>query len=124
MGMNYYIKTNICKSCGKEDNVFHIGKLSFGWTFSFRGYGDFEDGPPIKSFGEWIDFLKQMITDGGKIVDECDKEINFDDFVNLVKKASKNKLNHTIFCKEKYPNVFCDTWLDEEGNSFTNEEFS
>jgi len=49
MGTNYFLHCSPCKTCGKPDEVLHIGKLSAGWEFIFRGY----DFLPIETIDDW-----------------------------------------------------------------------
>ena len=52
MGTNYYTKTD-------EGEELHIGKSSFGWTFSFHATDE------IRSYEHWLKYLKDR-----KIYDE------------------------------------------------------
>lgn len=123
MGINYYHRSNICECCGRY-NEKHIGKSSGGWTFSFRGYRKaYEDDDiiEIKSYAEWLVLLQS----GGLIFDEYDREVSLADFKALVDAKRTEKLNHTIYCRVEYPaHAERNCWLDEQGNSFDDNEFS
>jgi len=108
MGTNYYHHTNICEHCGRLDTI-HIGKSSFGWTFSFHATDN------IRSWKNWQEALQQ-----GKIVDEYDREVSLDDFIKLVEDKQKilGALNHAL----NYPDIY--SFIDEEGYSFSEGEFS
>ena len=52
MGTNYYLHRGVCESCGKPDEVLHIGKQSTGWAFGLHvipelGLNDLEDWIPL-----------------------------------------------------------------------------
>ena len=106
MGTNYYVKYNQCNHCGRYDEE-HIGKSSFGWTFTFHATDK------IRSWKDWKDFL----TTGIKIFDEYGTEIDILDFVSLVDKKQSEKHNHA----REYPEG---SFLDNEGNSMSEGEFS
>jgi hypothetical protein len=105
MGMNYYHHSNRCKCCNRSD-VTHIGKSSFGWAFSFQATDK------IKSYKDWLaEFGK-----GGEIRDENDANIPIEVFMDMVK-AKQGGKNHAV----EYPDG---NFLDPEGYSFSNYEFS
>jgi len=108
MGTNYYAREKICKECGCAKKETHIGKSSFGWTFSFCATDE------IRSFKEWVAFLKQ---DGIKICDEYGEDISLKDFIKLVNSKKNEKHNHA----KEYPEG---SFLDPEGNSMSEGEFS
>lgn len=121
MGTNYYHRFNLCSECGRYDER-HIGKHSFGWEFSFRGYKQWED---YKGFRSWADWQRELAK-GGKIFDEYGTEISRADFVAMVE-ATKGKLSHydEILNSPKYGASFLqDDWKDAEGWSFSATEFS
>jgi hypothetical protein len=125
MGTNYYLRTNICKCCGRYDEV-HIGKSSAGWTFSFQGFRDEYNTlkRAVKSYKEWLEILP-----GGEIFDECGEKLSLDEFKKLVegkrpKEWLPENLNHTTYCRINHPEYARECWLDEEGNSFSSGEFS
>lgn len=123
MGTNYYHRTNICEHCDRFDE-HHIGKASAGWTFSF--HGEREEiternplGEVIASFDDWKDRLSL-----GKIFDEYGTEVAFEEFVRMVERKKQEKCNHTEYCKVDHPSHAQENWLDNEGNSFSEGEFS
>ena len=110
MGTNYYHRKNTCEHCKRYDET-HIGKSSAGWTFTFHATES------IKSYQDWLIELEK----GGKIFDEYNREVTLDEFKDMVKYKSVETNNHATYCKnDKYDNSF----LDDEGNSFINGEFS
>jgi hypothetical protein len=106
MGTNYYLRTNECEHCGRFDEL-HIGKSSAGWTFSFQAL------PGIQSWQDWA--LK--IQEGGRIFNEYEGKIDFTDFEKLVHSKRQELHNHA----REYPDG---SFLDDEGNSFSTNEFS
>lgn len=131
MGTNYYLKPKLT-----EDELaviekyhaslpeIHIGKSSYGWTFSFHAVTDWEyesligytgnDLPKrIESASEW----KQWTDDPAfEIYDEYRQKISSDEFWAKVESKKSSKHNHA---KKGYQNSF----LDVDGNSFTRGEF-
>jgi len=108
MGTNYYVKENICKCCGVAGKTEHIGKSSAGWTFNFHALYD------VRSEKEWYMLLSQKDV---KIFDEYDEEVSFENFKELVNGKKKERNNHANL----YPKG---NFLDKEGNSFSEGEFS
>lgn len=109
MGTNYYARINICKCCNRFDEL-HIGKSSAGWTFSFHSIPERE----LVCWQDWYIFLNEPNV---KIFNECGEEITSDNFIELVNSKKSARHNHA----EEYPEG---SYLDPEGNSFSNGEFS
>jgi hypothetical protein len=122
MGTNYYHRTNICEHCNRY-NEHHIGKSSGGWTFSFHGERNPESnslGGVVISFSDWKSRLRK-----GKIFDEYGDEISFNEFIELVEMKKDEKNNQTKHCRVSHPAYAKENcWLDEDGNSFSEGEFS
>jgi hypothetical protein len=122
MGTNYYAKIDACPTCGHGKEI-HIGKSSFGWTFSFHAVDEWklpEMECGIRSYKEWLEFLSKPNV---KIFDEYGVEKSLKEFKDLVESKRKEKMNHTIYCKREYPKDDRN-FLDSEGHSFSNGEFS
>lgn len=120
MGTNYYHRYNACSHCDRYDER-HIGKNSMGWQFSFRGYGNAEDGPVIVSWQLWKEVLKE-----GKIFDEYGRETTLDDFIAMIER-SRGKKNHYDYLRDdpRYGSSYLsDMWKDTEGWDFTSVGFS
>ena len=107
MGTNYYHRTGCCSECGRFDET-HIGKRSYGWTFSFHGTDE------IRS---WEDWQKKLLS-GGQIYDEGDMELCYESFEEIVVSKIDERHNHA----ERFPGD--DTWIDSSGHSFCDGEFS
>lgn len=110
MGTNYYLVKN-------KPSVYagdHIGKSSWGWKFLFYKPDYWEHQRELNTFEQWRDYLKEA-TDSGKyiIMDEYDKPITFDDFIELVE--SRQKEEHEDMFK------YCE---NINGYRFTSGEFS
>lgn len=76
MGTNYYVKTNDCKCCGRNDEK-HIGKSSGGWAFALHVYP--EDG--INNLDDW---LKILSANPNSIKDEYEKSISLEELVSII----------------------------------------
>lgn len=126
MGTNYYVAKNLCECCNRYDEEYHIGKASYGWTFSFQGYR----AERLVSWRAWKEFLKDKI-----IVDEYGERTNYDWFVDYiegnkspgyVREDGHKNLQHNEQGKiDKRPwfNPEND-WDDEDGYAFCAREFS
>jgi len=114
MGTNYYHRTKICPVCERYKET-HIGKDSGGWTFSFQGADKIES---------WKDWQFTLLDEDDLIVDEYGKKHSVNWFVELVETKKSNKLNFYHYCELYYPNNLENQWLDDEGNSFRQGEFS
>ncbi len=124
MSTNYYHRTNCCGLCGRSDDAIHIGKSSHGWTFSFHGCRNPFDGEPVASWEDW----KKRLRDGGRIFDEYDEEKDVEWFIAMVEGKKTEERNHTAYCRDPANNCVSHSeshcWLDGEGNSFCDTEFS
>jgi hypothetical protein len=126
MGTNYYVASNHCECCDRYDEEYHIGKSSFGWAFSFRGYR----AERLVSWAAWKEFLKDKI-----IMDEYRERIDYDWFVEYIEgekapgfvdsKGHKNWQHNEKGRTDKYPwfNPEYD-WDDPDGYAFCSREFS
>jgi len=122
MGTNYYAHLNVCSHCNKAEEIFHIGKSSFGWTFSFRGHKyNSPTGEPLLSYIDWVKFLmRSNVT----IKDEYDRVISYQEFIDLVESKKTEPNNHTVYVAKEYPSQVRYCWTDQQGNSFSDQEFS
>ena len=125
MGTNYYHRTHICEHCDRFDE-HHIGKSSGGWTFGF--HGEREEDSELNSLGRVVasfdDWKLLFLEEGSKIIDEYGEEISVAEFIQMVEKKKSETLNHTEYCKVAHPSLKPINWLDNEGNSFSEGEFS
>ena len=126
MGTNYYVAKNLCECCNRYDEEYHIGKASYGWTFSFQGYR----AERLVSWRAWKEFLKDKV-----IVDEYGERTNYDWFVDYiegnkspgyVREDGHKNLQHNEQGKiDKRPWFNPeDDWDDEDGYAFCAREFS
>lgn len=129
MGTNYYVASNHCECCDRYDEEYHIGKSSYGWAFSFRGYRP----ERLVSWKQWKEFLKDRI-----IMDEYRERIDYDWFVQYIEgekspefchPSGKKNLLHNEAGRIPSPSGY--TWFnpeydwdDEDGYSFSSREFS
>lgn len=108
MSTNYYWKpqgTKFAEGCPGKLGDIHIGKVSGGWSFSFRGY-NIEPGVmllslpqgmttevelnltmKIRSVADWKKFLAEQ---GGTIVDEYGVPLSLEEFHTLVEDWGPN----------------------------------
>lgn len=130
MGTNYYVVQNVCECCKRYDEVYHIGKASFGWAFSFRGYRP----ERLVSWQAWKEFLKDK-----HINDEYGESITYQDFCDMIETYKspswvnpQNGHKNLVHNDEgRKPNDRGYTWFnpeydwdDPEGYSFCSREFS
>ena len=131
MGCNYYFvpkKTKQIKFTPFEQifycldfNPLHIGKSSIGWTFTFQ------DTPYYHSYQELLSFYENN-KDKIKIIDEYNRTIPITKFKKMVDIKSREVTNHTNYIMDSYsktiPNLRLQCYSDEEGNSFSKNNFS
>jgi hypothetical protein len=124
MGTNYYHEVELCDKCHNADRI-HIGKSSAGWTFSFHVL----DG--VRSWKDW----QEVLSSGGRIVDEYGSEYTLDDLRKLVEAkrlpledgpprnhAEEFSMSRLYRTYGGYPEGR--HFLDPEGHSFSEGEFS
>jgi hypothetical protein len=135
MSTNYYVIENHCECCNRYEEAYHIGKSSYGWAFTFRGYRQKD----LTSWQAWKEFLKDK-----KIKDEFGEDVNYAWFVeyvegykspNYVREDGHKNLYHNEQGRiDKYPwsNIGPQSlwfnpeydWDDPQGYSFGTREFS
>lgn len=126
MGTNYYVAENLCECCDRYDRAYHIGKSSYGWSFSFHGYRP----ERLVSWQAWKQFLKDKI-----IKDEYGDTVPYDKFVEMVETfkspsyvnptGNKNLQHNEQGRKGPHPWFWADyDWDDPEGYAFGSREFS
>ena len=91
MGCNYYVQTRKPKtysSCNhtEEEEMFHIGKSSYGWVFSLH---------VTDKIGTW-DKMQEFIYDK-QIVDEYDRPIGFLEFKEIVLGRARDEEKVELF---------------------------
>lgn len=128
MGTNYYVAKNLCECCNRYDKDYHIGKASYGWLFSFRGYRS----ERLVSWKQWKEFLKDKI-----IKDEYGEQVDYDWFVQFIEnekspsaiwgKEGRKNLQHNEEGRKPTPSGWSwfnpeYDWDDEDG--YSSREFS
>ena len=113
MGTNYYAVRNRPTT----DEPIHIGKSSIGWKFNFQSHNDTWNEPKIvwntyDQVYEWL-YKYTVQSDAYVIMDEYDRIVSFDEFIELVEEKQKEN-NKDDFAYAR--NV--------KGYRFTDEYFS
>lgn len=139
MGTNYYLHKSPCKCCGMSKNIRHVGKQSGGWQFHFQGYR-YEN--PILSFDDW---MNEMTSDD-VLKDEYERDIPYEEFwmmvatslndmspynINMYEPQTDKEKDYILREYAKGPRYFDSKeyclrhqWKDENGWTFTGEDFS
>ena len=129
MGTNYYVASNVCECCNRYDEEYHIGKSSYGWAFSFRGYRP----ERLVSWSAWKEFLRDKA-----IMDEYGDRVDYSEFVRMIEtekapgyireNGRPNMVHNEV---GRTPNKNGWSWFDPEydwdddaGYSFCSREFS
>ena len=122
MGTNYYWtpEHDICPACHRTDPTppkLHIGKSSAGWTFNFATP---RTEPHLTSWKTW---RLHIATRSGTITDEYGCTITLADMITIVDARTPNlkRIYDVATHRERQEGIY---WLDNEGQSFTNREFS
>ena len=121
MGTNYYWQPNgpsvKCSCCGHtpEPLQHHIGKSSYGWTFSFHTVSE----ENIRTWKDWQEKLK-----AGAIVDEYGQTTPLEAFVQLVEVKAASDHNHAREYFGDQDRGEQGNYLDPEGHSFSHGYFS
>lgn len=91
MGTNYYAVKNRPTVC----SPIHIGKSSYGWFFLFQEQNDSwrDDEPVWHTYEQVRDWLyKHTVEEKDYVImDEYDRIVTYDDFVDLVDSKQKDK---------------------------------
>lgn len=125
MSVNYYVAENFCECCQRHDQL-HIGKASYGWSFSFRGYPDRE----LKSWQAWKQYLRTRV-----IVNEYGERVPYEWFVDHVEGVKSpayvlangiKNLHHNHEAKRSHPEWLDPKldWNDQENYAFSSRDFS
>jgi hypothetical protein len=134
MGTNYYLTNKKCVTCGNKKGESHIGKSSCGWQFHFRAYRR-------HGIVSWKDWLEEFKNEKKEIYDEYGELISIDDFIahviskktealnpyNMISHKPTNEIEREYFRKRPYLPRGLDieesSWNDDEGFSFTDQDF-
>lgn len=125
MGTNYYLRTDVCQHCQREEHRIHVGKASMGWPFLFRGYRQYPpDGVPypITSAAQWWDFLERSTAGGGALVDEYGERQSVPHFRQYVE-SKRDETRGPETCNFRHGDRPSE-WLDGDGYRFCDNEFS
>ena len=118
MGTNYYAHMNRCKCCKRAD-VIHVGKS----YRTLRAYREYDATGEIKS---WLDWKKWLTENDVVIVDEYDKEVDLEQFINGWKPIdgmSEKVLDDNREWTARFGSNLGD-YVDSEGFRFCVRDFS
>ena len=87
MGTNYYLKQNVCPTCGRGEDL-HIGKSSMGWHFALQVYPD----DNINTLEDWKPLFKS-----GEIRDEYDRLITEEEMLKGITERKRDKWNKEAY---------------------------
>lgn len=117
MGTNFYWlpgnQPKTCPTCGRGDAEIrhHIGKRSFGWTFTFQTC----PALGVRSFADWKRVFES--DPDGYIEDEHGHWLSNSEFISIVVALSISRRHHA----SAHPD---NSYSDPEGHSFTDNDFS
>lgn len=97
----------------------HIGQSAGGWRFQFRAHPELG----IMSFHDWKAFLAR---EPGHIEDECSRIFSLDEFIQYVdcRQDEPAKRRQERWTSDNVQDAKSKGWLDAEGYTFANYEFS
>ena len=126
MSTNFYVVRD-CACCGNRQELLHIGKSSGSLrahTASLPWPKD-ENVPEIRSWAQWKQVLGAMLLAGAEIIDEYDMRYTLDAFVARIEATSLDSRRSQYDWVMAHDRVIVDqVWLDAEGYSFYDGEFS
>lgn len=111
MGTNYYTTEKPCPTCGHAEEGRHLGKLSTGWVFCFRGT------PGIRNFSDWKAAIEHDLAKGLVIVEGSNNEFPFQALLRIIALAAGGRQQ-----AKDYPDGG-NSWIDWNGHSFTGVDF-
>jgi hypothetical protein len=122
MGTNYYHRYNSCEHCGRHDER-HICKS----LVMFRGYrsSEWDDPPSEDLIVDWRTW-KTVLRADGEVWDEYGRHVPTEQFIADVEdtdKAARRRQYDFMMRHPGYGSSYTD-WLDPDGFSFCDGEFS
>lgn len=91
MGTNYYAVRNKASL----EQPIHIGKNSIGWLFCFQEQKDTWRDIPVEwhTYNQVKEWLEKYVVEKKEyvILDEYDRLIYYEDFINLIESKQKDK---------------------------------
>lgn len=117
MGNNFYYED-------ENGEVFHLGKSSWGWEFSWRAQPKLD----VYSVRQWLAFLSLKEDEAGHsvIIDEYNDPCSFDEFLKISDKREREfqyggeLQNQTDYAESSFEDRY---YKDGQGASFTLYEF-
>jgi hypothetical protein len=127
LGTNYYHHANICECCGRYDE-HHICKSLINFAAILEW--DETTGDEKIVCASWQEWKKRLL-EGGEIWDEYRKQHDIPEFIAKVESMQKDARRRQYdwerdagFQVAAGPNTNHQSWLDEDGFTFTAREFS
>lgn len=133
MGTLYYMRIDPCPHCGRVDKQWLICKSHR----LFRAYGSpkteyvydtpADNGRPVKSWQDWVMLLTKP---QHEVWDEYGAKVDIDSFIQKVQEVPMNQRRRNYDAVQElvrergYRPIIGEDWLDPEGYSFYNEDFS
>jgi hypothetical protein len=118
MGTNHYHRYNHCDCCGRYDER-HIGK---SWGM-FQGYRDEDEKAPVTSWQGW----KATLRADGEVWDEYGQQVDVEEFITDVEATDsvrRRRQYDWVRDHHSYGRAMEHDWLDADGFSFTDNEFT
>lgn len=112
MSTNYYLHRPTCDNCGRDYDLVHVGKLSSGWRFLWRGHrGDVtENVPTLSSRDEWNAWLDWQRSRGALLFNESGDVVPLSEFRRIVQRSYVSGQRHELlqddsvkFCRDADP---------------------
>jgi hypothetical protein len=97
-----------------------LGKRSAGWRFTFKG-----DRDNVATYENWKDMVVRFLAQGLKVYDEYQVEQDPAEFFRMVENWGRpDGDSNTEWCQANVTPLDETVWMDEDGNDFTDAEFS
>lgn len=124
MGTNYYLtspQAPACPTCGhaEQPQRIHLGKISGGWQFLYRGNRNPDFGPLVENVFQWADNIVRHTRQGWLIRDEYGMVVTVPELRQIIE---EHKSGQFTVHPSRDDGESC--WADQFQNSFYGREFS
>lgn len=113
---HFYYRYNICKQCGRYDEI-HLGMSENGWQFLFQGYYGDQWKPQLEEIKSWDNWAEFMAKHPGRIFNEFNNHISLETFLTSISYSKGQKARKYILDHPK------ETFQDNKGYWFTFSEW-